>query len=357
MNAIRTNILLLLGKQRHKPSELAKKIGISRQALHAHLRALVETRQIVRHGTPPHVQYSVTSKSEDPTRVFKDYTFCRKQLLSSYLDEFSKPLEQYVGYNRKQSHILPDLAFLLDAAAVYSSNIEGNTLDLSSFLNSRMSPRKHRPKEAQEIEDLVSAYVFARKNDLDEKNMLQAHAMFSKQFVSPTRRGVYRKEPVGVFSQHGLQYMAVEPHRVADEMHALFLIVADLLRKKQTTAEQFFWGSWLHVMIALIHPFSDGNGRTARLCEKWFLALARGKESFALPTEEQYWKNRSEYYASLKLGVNYWEVDMSKALPFFALLPRSLVQEAKRQQQMSKKNLLSGQVRGRGKKDGKRKGG
>ncbi len=329
MHAFQAQILLLLEKQPQKPSVLAKKLGISRQSLHAHLRALLEKQKIVRHGTSPHVQYSVALKNAPATRVLKDYTFCQKHLLPKYLDEFSSPLEQYLNHPKNQKaekpEVLPDLAFLLDSAAVYSSNIEGNTLDLNSFLNSRMSPKKHRPKEAQEIEDLVSAYAFARVNNLDEKHMLQAHTMLSRQFVAATRRGIYRKEPVGVFSQQGLEYMAVEPHLVADEMRVLFTIVADLLQKKHTTAERFFWGSWLHLMIALIHPFSDGNGRTARLCEKWFLAATLGEKSFGLPTEEQYWKNRALYYATLKLGANYWEVDMKKASPFFILLPRVLL--------------------------------
>jgi len=27
----------------------------------------------------------------------------------------------------------------------------------------------------------------------------------------------------------------------------------------------------LHIWLAQIHPFTDGNGRAARLLEKWFL--------------------------------------------------------------------------------------
>jgi Fic family protein len=140
-----------------------------------------------------------------------------------------------------------------------------------------------------------------------------------------SRRGVYRKEPVGVFSQSGLEYMAIEPHLVAGEMDVLFAILAELLQKKQAPAERFFWGSWLHLMITLIHPFSDGNGRMARLCEKWFLATTLGEQSYEIPLEEHYWKNRSQYYSTLKLGVNYWEVDMKKASPFFMLLPQALI--------------------------------
>jgi len=155
--------------------------------------------------------------------------------------------------------------------------------------------------------------------------MLHAHRMLSRQFVAASRQGVYRQERVGVFSRCGLVYMAVEPHLVPREMQALFSIISKLLKKRHSPTESFFWATWLHLMIAFIHPFSDGNGRAARLCEKWFLATMLGEQSFAIPSEELYWKNRPRYYAALQLGANYWETNMSKAFPFFALLPQALL--------------------------------
>lgn len=325
MDNIPAKILALLAKKQMKPGEISKLLGISRQSLHGHLRALLEAKRIQKHGAGPHVSYSLPSP---PSRVHGDEKRCRQELLPRYLHEFSGLLQQYVQHLEDQEFATKegkfDLGFLLDSAAVYSSNIEGNTLDLNSFLNSRMSPRKHRPKEAQEIEDLVSAYKYARKNDLHEKNILHTHKILSHQFVATSRQGHYRREPVGVFSRLGLVYMAVEPHLVEQEMHALFGVIAELLQEKHSPAERFFWAAWLHLMIALIHPFSDGNGRTARLCEKWFLAATLGERSFAIPSEELYWKNRPQYYATINLGVNYWETDMRKAFPFFALLPSAL---------------------------------
>lgn len=329
MDLLPAKIVSLLQKEPLKPGEAARKLGISRQALHRHLRLLMEAKQVQRHGTGPHVVYSAVPKSKTDTRVWEDYRQCQEHLLPRYLQEFRGVFERYEQQflRPKKADVADDALnfdFLLDAAAVYSSNIEGNTLNLNSFLNSRMTPRKYRPKEAQEIEDLVSAYGYARKNDFSEGNVLHTHKILSRQFVAPSRQGVYRREPVGVFSQRGLEYMAVEPHLVAQEMHELLRVVSQLRTGKRPLPERFFWATWLHLMIALIHPFNDGNGRTARLCEKWFLAGVLGERSFVLPSEECYWKNRSRYYASLKLGVNYWETDMHKAFPFFAFLPHAL---------------------------------
>lgn len=318
-------IIQMLQQKHLKPGELADRLGISRQALHRHLQELVKNKLIVKHGSGPHVTYSAVTSDMAESRIRNDYLFCTTKLLPQYIHDYAHPLERFHQQLRIQrSPVNADFSYLIDSAAVYSSNIEGNTLDLNSFLNSRMSPKKHRPKEAQEIEDLVSAYGYAKQHALNEKNMLHAHAILSHQFVAATRQGTYRQEPVGVFSRRGLEYMAVEPAFVSQEIKELFAIVMQLLRRKQPVADCFFWAAWLHLMIALIHPFSDGNGRTARLCEKWFLAAMLGTPSFAIPSEEQYWKHRPEYYAALKLGANYWETEMSKAFAFFALLPEVL---------------------------------
>lgn len=330
MDVVRSHILRLLKRQELKPGELASKLGISRQTLHRHVRELVSQKSIEKHGMGAHVVYAAVPDDGKTTRVRDDEVLCRTRLLPHYLDDYADMLTKYARSRTTYHTTVGDerainFGFLLDAAAVYSSNIEGNTLDLNSFLNSRMAPRKHRPKEAREIEDLVTAYEFARKHPLDETHMLRAHKILSKEFVAPTRQGKYRKERVGVFSRRGLEYMAVEPHLVAREMHTLYEVVRELLVAKHTPAECFFWATWLHLMIALIHPFADGNGRTARLCEKWFLVATLGREvGFSVPSEEHYWKSRPQYYAALKLGMNYWEADMGGALPFFRLLPKTL---------------------------------
>ncbi len=306
-------------------------MGISRQALHAHLRVLLEERRIEKHGAGPHVTYALAVQKT--SRVGEDYERCRTELLPLYREKYGDLWKRFLSPHATGKGLaadVMDLQFLLDASSVYSSNIEGNTLDLNSFLNSRLAPRKHRAKEAVEIEDLVTAYEYARSHPLTERHMLHAHGLLSGQFVAPSRQGCYRQEPVGVFSQAGLEYMAVEPHLVEQEMHALFAIMPTLLSTQASEAERCFWATWVHLMIALIHPFSDGNGRTARLCEKWFLVRTCGEHAFVIQSEEAYWCQRPQYYRALKLGVNYWEADLGKAMPFFSLLPDGIGKEQKR---------------------------
>lgn len=266
----------------------------------------------MKYGQTPNVTYGCEAGTKE-SRIKESLGFFTHKLLPGYLKRQQFDLDVL-----EKKELTFD--YMLDSAALYSSKIEGNSLNLNSFLNSRMQPKKVRPKEAQEIEDLVVAYKFIRKNRLNEQNMLKAHAILSKDFVNKARQGQYRQEPVGVFSNRGIEYLAIEPHKVASEMHVFFEAIGELLKKKHTIAECFFWASWIHLIMVLIHPFADGNGRIARLCEKWFLVEKLGQKMLYLPSEEFYFTHRDQYYQSLRLGVNYWETDFSRAKSFVELL-------------------------------------
>lgn len=98
-----------------------------------------------------------------------------------------------------------NLEYRTQVSAVYSSNIEGNSIDLNSFMNFKLSNQKPKPlREWKEIEDLILAYSFAQTNQLNEKNLLKAHKILSKQLVISSLRGKYRYDKVGVFSESGL---------------------------------------------------------------------------------------------------------------------------------------------------------
>jgi len=218
-----------------------------------------------------------------------------------------------------------ELEYITQASAVYSSNIEGNSIDLNSFMNYKLSKKKLKPeKEIQEIEDLISAYEFAQENRLNEKNFLECHKIFSKTLVIKSNRGKYRSEKVGVFGGTGLVYLAIEPEFVKKTMADFFSDLKILLEKELPEAKVLYYASLLHLIFVHIHPFRDGNGRAARLLEKWFLAEKLGSKFWNILTEKFYKENQANYYENINLGVNYYELDYTKCIPFLLMLPESL---------------------------------
>lgn len=215
--------------------------------------------------------------------------------------------------------------YLTKASAVYSSNIEGNSVDLNSYMNYELTQKKGRPgKEIKEIENLIASYSVAQNSRLTEANLLRCHAMFSKTFLIKSKQGKYRIEPVGVFGTTGLAYLAVEPEFVDKEMKALFSGIAELLSSKLTQEEVFYFAALIHLRFAHIHPFRDGNGRAARLLEKWFIAEKLGQQFWKMPSEQYYKEHQREYYETIHLGVNFYELDYSRCVNFLAMLPNCL---------------------------------
>lgn len=218
-----------------------------------------------------------------------------------------------------------EFEYLTKSSAVYSSNIEGNSIDLNSYMNYEMNKDKFKVgKEIEEIEDLIEAYGFAQSNKLNEKNLLNCHKIFSDTLLIRSKRGKYRIEPVGVFGKSGLAYMAVEPEFIEKEMKEFFLDINELISSDLNEIEVFYYASLIHLRFAHIHPFRDGNGRAARLIEKWFVAEKLGRDFWKMPSEEFYKKNQAKYYETIKLGVNFYELNYDKCIAFLEMLPKCL---------------------------------
>ncbi len=247
-----------------------------------------------------------------------------KRYFSEYNDQIGHEIEFLIDsfdFSDKQV----DLGYSTQASAVYSSNIEGNSVDLNSFMNYKLSPEKFKQtKEIEEIENLITAYQFAQKNKLNETNFLECHRVFSETLLIKSKRGEYRIEKVGVFGQTGLAYLAIEPEHVQKRMKSFFQNMEALLKDKLSLEETFYFASMMHLIFAHIHPFTDGNGRAARLLEKWFLAEKIGDPYWKIPSEKYYKDNQGKYYANINLGVNYYELNYDNCMPFLIMLPNCL---------------------------------
>ncbi len=240
-----------------------------------------------------------------------------------YCEKIGKDLKQRYSAMKKDLKS-SDFEYLIEASSVYSSNIEGNPMDLNSFMNTKEFKEKSRPKEFKEIKELAKAYEYAKKNDLTEKHLLKIHEILSKSFLVESKRGKYRKEKVGVFGSGGLVYLAIEPEFVKQETQKLFSDIKILLNKKLSIEEIFYYAAFIHLAFAHIHPFMDGNGRGARILEKWFLAKCLDNDAWIMQTEKYYKENLQDYYKNINLGVNYYEIDYGKCMPFLLMLQKSL---------------------------------
>ncbi len=184
------------------------------------------------------------------------------------------------------------LAAAWDVRMVYESNsIEGNTLTLreTEIVLSKGVTVSGKPlKDHLEAVNLMMAWERVKELAqpgavLNERDLLDFHRIVLTR-VEDNHAGSYRSSSVRIA---GAKMVPPIAFKVPELMDALFEEIAAISDPIERAAK-------LHHGIARIHPFTDGNGHTARLAMN-FTLLAAGYPPISIPTE-----SRQNYYQALE---------------------------------------------------------
>lgn len=246
-------------------------------------------------------------------------------LLPGYLDNISSDLAGAFQQLSESELSLGTFSFYTSVSAVFSSKIEGEAIDLDSFIKHKITGAKFHPDHTQKIDDLYDAYQFAQKSPLNKKNLKSAHEMLTKHILHKSHRGKIRTDKMFVVTDDGkIAYVACSWPDVKGELKKLYRDIELLLGADLDVKEAFFFASLINLVFVKIHPFNDGNGRIARLIEKWFLAQKLGGKAWFMQSEKYYYDQHSTYYKNIRvLGLEYDVLDYSKAMPFLKMLADS----------------------------------
>jgi Fic family protein len=219
-----------------------------------------------------------------------------------------------------------NFSFYTSVSSVFSSKIEGEEIELDSYIKHKRFGIEFLPDYIKKIDDLYNAYIFAKENKLNEETISKAHKLLSKHIVSLHKQGEVRTQNMYVSTPDGkIEYVAATPFAVPTEMSKFYNDVQILLESNLTIEETFYFASMIHLVFVKIHPWNDGNGRSARLIEKWFLAQKLGEKAWYIQSEKNYYKNHQTYYKNIRLlGLEYNALDYLQSLPFLLMLPNSL---------------------------------
>ena len=211
-------------------------------------------------------------------------------------------------------------------SSVYSSKIEGEDIDYDSFFKYKFLNIEYKPDYNKRSNDLYQAYQFIKDKELTKSNLLLAHDILAMNLLPKSQRGVLRKNPMYVIGDDDkIEYVACDHYKLNSEFDSFFNDIEDMNNQELSALESFYYASMLHLVFVKIHPFQDGNGRTGRLLEKWFLLNQLGDIANAINLEKNYYKNRESYYKNIKrLGLEYDHLDYSKSLQFLTMTIQSV---------------------------------
>lgn len=216
--------------------------------------------------------------------------------------------------------------FYNSVSSVYSSKIEGEEIDFDSFFKHKFLKVPYNPDYTKKSDDLYRAYEFIREQDFTSRNVMTVHEILSEHLLPSSQRGKIRNNPMFVINEDDrIEYVACDPRNVRTELDSFFTKVESLLTAELSAPEVFFYAAQIHLVFVKIHPMQDGNGRTARLLEKWFLIKKLGDDAVAIELEKNYYKNKKAYYDNIrKLGLEFQNLDYSKSLDFLLMTVNSL---------------------------------
>lgn len=242
--------------------------------------------------------------------LLADFTMSVKE---SPLDKINKikKVEMTVDY----------FQFYKSVSAVYSSKIEGEDIDFDSYFKHRFLKVKFKPDYTRKADDLYSAYNYIDNHKLTFENVQKAHSILSRNLLPKSQQGKVRNNPMFVINSNDkIEYVAAGPGIVKSEIDKLFNDIDLLQRSDLNPFEIFYYASLIHLAFVKIHPFQDGNGRTARLIEKWFLIEKIGQKATSVQLEKNYFKELKDYYTNIrKIGLEYEDLDYSKSLDFLLM--------------------------------------
>lgn len=231
-----------------------------------------------------------------------------------------------LNVKRKEKLPVEYFEFYNSVSSVYSSKIEGEEIEYDSFFKYKFLGVEYEPDYTKRSNDLFKAYEFINKNEFDRVNILEAHNILARNLLPENQRGKIRTNPMYVIGDDDkIEYVACDQYKLISEFEIFIHEVKGLFEKDLEVNEVFYYASMIHLMFVKIHPFQDGNGRTGRLLEKWFLLNKLGENGNAVNLEKNYYTNRIDYYTNIRaIGLEYDTLQYSKAKDFLLMTIMSL---------------------------------
>ena len=178
--------------------------------------------------------------------------------------------------------------------SIYSSlTIEANSLTLKEVRDVIAGHEVLGPRnEIQEVKNAYAAYEEIPNIDpYSIKELKRIHGIMTGGLVEES--GIFRSGDEGVFDGEKVIFIAPKPQMVPGHIRDLFSWM-----KREKELSPLILSSVFHYEFVFIHPFSDGNGRMARLWQT--VILTRWREIFQyLPIESQIEKDQAGYYKAI----------------------------------------------------------
>lgn len=180
--------------------------------------------------------------------------------------------DSIIGDENKEQYLVGSLM----EEAIYSSQMEGAATTrkvAKEMLRKKMTPKDKSQQMIANNYQTIQFIVSHKDALLTPELLLQIHQLMTEHTMqNPQEAGCFRSNN-DVVVENGITHETVHIPPTYDEIPNF---VEDLCRFfNEQDAPQFIHpiirGIIIHFMVAYVHPFADGNGRTARALFYWYM--------------------------------------------------------------------------------------
>ncbi|MFZ1508810.1 MAG: Fic family protein, partial [Anaerolineae bacterium] len=215
-------------------------------------------------------------------------------------------------------------------SAHYSTRIEGNRLTLAqaeAVVASSKAQFHGRERDVREVRNYWNALLRAEewaatKAPLTEEMIRRMHALVE---TGPRARPTPYRDGQNVIRESGSNAIVYLPPEATDVPGLMAALVGWFKSAEKEQLPAPVAAGLMHYQFVTIHPYYDGNGRTARLLATLILSRAGYGLNGFLSLEEHHARDLEAYYHSLAVHPhhNYYEgraeADLTPWLEYFVL--------------------------------------
>lgn len=168
------------------------------------------------------------------------------------------------------------LASSLMEEAIYSSMMEGASTTrrkAKEMLRSKMTPKDKSQQKIVNNYQTIRHITGNKQQPLTPESLLQVHRLMTERTLQdPEDAGRFRTND-NVVVEDGITHETVHTPPPCGEIPAFVEALCTFFNEKDQKIfiHPIIRGIIIHFMLAYVHPFADGNGRTARALFYWYM--------------------------------------------------------------------------------------
>ncbi len=219
------------------------------------------------------------------------------------IDSFLDTPEEYLGALRRHA---------IAESVHFSTRIEGNTLTFEQVENVlRGAQVTAPPDQIQEVRNYDEAMAYTRsiatgpRPRITEETIKTIHFLVTKSLPGDYNPGHYRRVRNAVIDRVTGRRLFQPPP--VESVEPLMEEYVRWLDTSQRGLHPYHRAALAHLNFIAIHPFIDGNGRTARIIETLVLYLAGYRSQELVSLEAYFGRDTQGYYHAIadSLGAAY----------------------------------------------------